>query len=110
MRSFLVQEQTRFIHRQLDNDERQAQRLLAGARKTVEDLKAPRLLGKEIPGWGYWRDVVKLCNARISGIKAQRAALEILDEMDNSGQCDVRQVISAMLRPYAGRVGWDESW
>jgi hypothetical protein len=66
---------TAFLAARYDEAETIAQKLLRTAQDVGLELKEPRLLGKHIPGWGYWPDVEAMCTGRLADVALKRAIL-----------------------------------
>jgi hypothetical protein len=65
----------RFVTARLEEDEARAATLLDAARDAIEALKAPRLLGREVPGWHSWADVEAMCSRVLRDVEAKRRIL-----------------------------------
>jgi hypothetical protein len=64
-----------FIGARLAEDEASATTLRELARETIERLKEPRFLGREIPAWGTWPDVEAMCIRALRDVEAKRAII-----------------------------------
>ena len=69
-----------FFKARLDEEEARTRALLENARYAAAAVREPRLLGREIPGWHSWPDVVAMCAETETGIEADRAVLDLYRE------------------------------
>lgn len=107
-----------WLRLQLDEQAGRARSLLAGAQHTSLALREPRLLGREIPGWGYWPDVERVCRELLAEVDVKRRVLDVeLDRVMVEGPLPGRMrdlvetdVIRWLAQPYADRPGWREQW
>jgi hypothetical protein len=68
---------TSFLGTRLDEAEAATRALLAESQRVSVALKEPRLLGKEIPGWGSWRAVEQMGTDRLADVEAKRRILDL---------------------------------
>jgi hypothetical protein len=52
-----------------------ARKLLCAAQRVQLELKEPKILGRRIPGWGWWPDVERMMAALIAQAEGRRSIL-----------------------------------
>lgn len=68
---------TAFVKARLDEDEARARSLLSAAQWAVQELAEHKshYLGRSVPGWHDWPDVVAMCSRALREVEAKRAVL-----------------------------------
>lgn len=99
-----------WLRAQYDQVEAETRSLLDGAQWVRGELREPKRLGADHPGWGYWPDVERMASAVLADLASKRKMLDWLERLADVNVWTYDEGIAILAAPLADRDGYREEW